>query len=247
MFPILDNFVSKKQAPVTCSICLVILFAYLCQPSLEQTEQLIALIRQYAVSPRVYTDHEFYRLTSHIFLHCGPVHLLMNLWAIWFFGRRLEQESGAWKVLTVFFVSAWVGGLGYALVEIAQGGTAIGSSAGAFGLAAAYFLSFPDRQIFGLVLLIPMKITARMWFFVILAVSLMGSALPSNGVAYFTHLGGIVAAFVLDVAGSLSPTGSDWRGMKELLGAESQVGARRETEFLESNELYRASRIALRI
>lgn len=55
-----------------------------------------------------------YQLVSHMFLHGGLAHLFFNMFALWMFGRVLEQVWGSQK----FFIYYFVCGLGAALLHL---------------------------------------------------------------------------------------------------------------------------------
>ena len=85
-----------------------------------------------------------WQLLTFQFMHSGPIHLLLNCWAIYMFGRDVEQALGRRSFLTLYFSSGIMGGLlqvafdkvlaqmlhqpGFLLMHV------VGASAGAVGL-----------------------------------------------------------------------------------------------------------------
>jgi membrane associated rhomboid family serine protease len=88
---------------------------------------------------------EWYRLITSAFLHQPPgqgtfgvLHILMNMYSLWLFGRVIEVQLGRIRFLALYLLSA-VGGsvLGY-LISPTE--AALGASGAIFGLVGAYFL-----------------------------------------------------------------------------------------------------------
>ncbi len=69
---------------------------------------------------------EPWRLLSSAFLHGGPLHLLLNMWALWVFGTALERLFGPARFLTLYGASALGGGLLSAVIRAE--GLAVGAS-----------------------------------------------------------------------------------------------------------------------
>ena len=81
----------------------------------------------------------FYRLFTAMFIHFGPLHLLLNMWALWMFGRSLEAALGPLRFLALYLL-AGLGGSVAALLFQPDNLTA-GASGAIFGLFAALFLA----------------------------------------------------------------------------------------------------------
>jgi membrane associated rhomboid family serine protease len=88
--------------------------------------------------PSGVADGEYYRLVTQMFLHYGPLHLLMNMWALWILGRSLEGVLGPLRFLALYLVSGLGGGVA-AYVFDPDSPTA-GASGAIFGLFAALFI-----------------------------------------------------------------------------------------------------------
>ena len=48
---------------------------------------------------------DWWRLVTAAFLHYGPVHLLLNMVALYWFGSLLEQRIGSGRYLLLYLVS----------------------------------------------------------------------------------------------------------------------------------------------
>jgi membrane associated rhomboid family serine protease len=64
-----------------------------------------------------------YQLLTHMFMHGGFTHLFFNMFALWMFGRVLEQVWGSKRFLIYFFVT----GLGAAGLHLLVNALSIGS------------------------------------------------------------------------------------------------------------------------
>jgi membrane associated rhomboid family serine protease len=141
-----------------------------------------------------------YQLITYAFLHGSSLHLLMNMFALWMFGRGLEAVWGPRRFLVYYFASVLVAGLTQLAVTALAGNgyPTIGASGGVFGVLLAFGLTFPrERVIF---LLVPYPMPA--WLFVTLygiAELIMGVFSVQSGVAHFAHLGGMLGGALVIV------------------------------------------------
>jgi membrane associated rhomboid family serine protease len=78
---------------------------------------------------------EYWRLLTAAFLHYGPVHLGLNMLALYWFGTPVEQYLGRFRYLLVYLVSGLAGSAG-ALVLTPNTPT-VGASGAIFGIMGA--------------------------------------------------------------------------------------------------------------
>jgi membrane associated rhomboid family serine protease len=78
---------------------------------------------------------DWWRLITAAFLHYGPIHLAMNMLALWWLGTPVVQYLGRWRYLLVYFVSGLAGSAG-ALVITPTSAT-VGASGAIFGILGA--------------------------------------------------------------------------------------------------------------
>ncbi|GAA1788219.1 rhomboid family intramembrane serine protease [Luedemannella flava] len=88
--------------------------------------------------PAGVADGDFYRLFTAMFLHYGIVHLLLNMWALWIFGRALEAALGPLRFLALYLL-AGLGGNVAAYVFSPEAYSA-GASTAIYGLFGALFV-----------------------------------------------------------------------------------------------------------
>jgi membrane associated rhomboid family serine protease len=137
-----------------------------------------------------------WQLLTYQFMHVGLLHLLLNSWAIYVFGRELEAMLGGARFLTLMFSSGVVGGVFQVLAAWVWpqlfGGAVVGASACAFGLVAAFAMIYPERELMMLIFfVIPVHMRAKtlLIFSAVLAVG--GVVFPLTNVANAAHLGGM--------------------------------------------------------
>ena len=147
-----------------------------------------------------------WQLLTYQFMHGGWVHLLVNCWALFVFGRGVEWTVGRARFLVLYFCGGIVGGLfqmGAAFVwPDTFGGATVGASAGIFGVVAAFAMLFPNQRLIMLLFFIlPINMRAKTLLWVVLGLTALGISFPHSpfvmkilggNVAHFAHLGGIL-------------------------------------------------------
>ncbi|MEG1622774.1 MAG: rhomboid family intramembrane serine protease [Alistipes sp.] len=154
-----------------------------------------------------------YQVVTYMFLHGGWEHLFFNMFALWMFGRALEEELSSPRFLTYYLVC----GIGAALMQLGVGWLeynhavatygafgaeklltvpTVGASGAVFGLLLAFGVMHPNSVI--LLIIPPIPIKAK-WFVVIygLLELFFGMSGRQPGVAHFAHLGGMLWGFLL--------------------------------------------------
>jgi len=149
---------------------------------------------------------EPWQLVSYAFLHGGPLHLLLNMYALWFFGSPMERTWGSRAFTLYYFVCVIGAGLIQLLVASYSGETypTIGASGGVFGILLAFGMTFPNER---LMLVFPPVILKAKWFVIIFGAIELWSGVTgtSPGVAHFAHLGGMLFGFLLSLYWRVHP------------------------------------------
>jgi rhomboid family protein len=137
-----------------------------------------------------------WQLLTYAFLH-DPTnlwHIVLNMFALFMFGRALELYWGARRFVVFYLVCVVAAAVTQLVVEGPAGGHAgpvIGASGGVFGVLLAFAWYFPRQRLF----VIPIPIPIPAWLFVTLyglAELLFGVTGREQGVAHFAHLGGML-------------------------------------------------------
>jgi membrane associated rhomboid family serine protease len=180
--------------PVTRAIILANVAVYLLQQVAGNT-----LVALFALWPMGHPLFEPWQVVTYSFLHDGQLahfditHLFFNMFALFMFGRPLEQFWGSRRFAIYYLVSVLSAGATELVVENATqaGEPVIGASGGVFGLLLAFAWYFPRQK---LLLLFP-PIPMPAWLFVTLYGILelvLGVTGAEAGVAHFAHLGGML-------------------------------------------------------
>ncbi len=135
-------------------------------------------------------DGGYYRLVTAMFLHYGPLHLLMNMWALWLLGRNLEYALGPVRFLALYLL-AGIGG-NVAAYVFSPTTFSAGASTALFGLFAALFLVL-RRLGRDTSALIPVIVINLIFTFTVHGISIAG------------HIGGFVTGAVVAAGLAYAP------------------------------------------
>lgn len=134
----------------------------------------------------------WWQLITSAFLHADPMHLLVNMFGLWMFGRDVERALGARHFVQLYFLSALTAALAQLAVTalLHQAEPTLGASGAVFGILGAFALLYPKRVI--VLLIPPIPLPAPIFVFCYAAIELaMGVLGTQAGVAHFAHLGGL--------------------------------------------------------
>lgn len=138
-------------------------------------------------------------LISYQFLHNDILHLLSNMLFLWVFGDNVEDAMGHVKFLGFYLLCGVAGGLAHALVVPDSSLPLIGASGAVAGVISAYLILHPRVRVWVLAFrFIPLRISAA-WVLGVWVVTqiVMVALAPSDQVAWWAHVGGMVAGAIL--------------------------------------------------
>ena len=166
------------------------------------------------------SDFNIGQLVSYMFMHANFSHIFFNMFALWMFGRVLEQVWGPKRFLTYYIVCGIGAGLvqelvwgmeyvfvwsNFASVDtgvgiISMAGflyelTTVGAARAVYGILLAFGMLFPTSQM--LAFPIPMPIKAKYFVSGYAVLELFLGLGGSDGVAHFAHLGGMLFGLIL--------------------------------------------------
>ena len=144
-------------------------------------------------------NFHIYQLITYMFMHGNLSHIFFNMFALWMFGRIMEQTWGGQKFLLYYLVCGVGAGLiqelGQVLGLIYPGAMTIGASGAVYGILLSFGMIYPNEKLF--IIPIPVPIKAK-WFVICYAlIELMQGLSSSDGVAHFAHLGGMLFGLLL--------------------------------------------------
>ncbi|MDD5127730.1 MAG: rhomboid family intramembrane serine protease [Dehalococcoidales bacterium] len=123
-------------------------------------------------------------ILTNIFVHAGLLHLLTNMFTLYFFGSFLARLIGERKFLLVYFAGGIMGSLFYLWLGSPLT-VAVGASGAIFALGGALSVLTPKLRVF----IFPLPIPIPLWLAVIGGFLLL-SFLPN--IAWQAHLGGLL-------------------------------------------------------
>lgn len=153
----------------------------------------------YGFSMQAVQEGKWWTPFTSVFLHAGLQHLMLNILALFFFGRAVELELGWKKSLVIFWAGALVGDIAVVLVSMLgimpAGVPTIGASAAIFGLMGGAVLAEPLELVFyPYIVPVPMLFVAALYVLYNIAsfVTILATGAQTN-IAYAAHLGGLAA------------------------------------------------------
>ncbi len=158
-----------------------------------------------ALAPYVLTGWNPLGLVGHIFLHGGIMHLAGNMVFLWVFGNAVCEKVGNVVYPLLFLGLGVAAGMTHLLFD---GHPAIGASGAISGVMAMCLIWFPINEIscfyfvwFIIFIRYGWFEVSSFWIMLLaLAFDFLGVALGLGGVAYWAHIGGFAAGFVLAIA-----------------------------------------------
>ena len=143
------------------------------------------------------------------FLHGSWMHLLGNMFILWFFGRKVEDATGPVRFALLYIFCLYTS----ALLSVVSRGVfgsateamipALGASGAIFGIMTAYMFLYSDQRILTLILPIPWPFWIPAWLYILrdlLFNAVVGQLIQEGTlvvtVNVFAHLGGAVGGIV---------------------------------------------------
>lgn len=204
----------KNIPPITRNLLFINIIIFMVQQVIAQRTGDV-LTEIFGLHFYLASDFKIWQLLTYMFLHASWSHVLFNMFALWMFGRIIEQTMGQRRFLIYYLICGIGAGLcqelwqageyyymglhQYALVELGEtpmpmgaflnSWNTIGASGACYGVLLAYGMTFPNERIMLLLPPIPMK---AKYFVIGYAIFEAFAAFTSNGnVAHFAHLGGM--------------------------------------------------------
>lgn len=135
-------------------------------------------------------------LVTYIFLHSGLLHLLFNMFVLFFLGTTLEKIIEKRQFVEIFFASGILSAIGYSLLSYPifniSPGSMVGASGAVYGIFAALTMLEPDLKVY--VYFIPMKLKYALLLFALLDFLMVNS---SDMIAHTAHLSGILVGLYM--------------------------------------------------
>jgi membrane associated rhomboid family serine protease len=188
--------------PITKNLIIINVLVWIAQLVFDKDYHLTELLALYPIGTPMFRP---YQIATHMFTHAsydasGNIifyHILFNMFALWMFGKILENVWGGKRFLLFYLIC----GVGAAAVHLAvqyftgSYSEAVGASGAIMGIFAAFAYLFPNTELF--ILFIPIPIKAKWAVLGLAAYDLFLGYSGGDNVAHFAHLGGALTGFIL--------------------------------------------------
>ncbi len=152
-----------------------------------------------AIAPELQLVPAILTPVTSMFLHAGFWHLVANMLFLWVFGDNVEDAMGSVRFLGFYLACGALAGLLFVIIAPDSRSPLIGASGAVSGVASAYLLLYPRARIIGLLLnWIPLAAPAILAIGLWIMFQLVSASLSADpAVAWWAHVGGIVAGLIL--------------------------------------------------
>ena len=200
--------------PIVKNLIIINVLVFVAQLTLNITDKIML----YPIQHELFAP---YQIATHMFAHAPNMifHIVFNMFALYMFGRVLENVWGPQRFLFFYLVCgvgaaachlavqyfAWenmeaaiaAGNAAKAQSYASSLGPALGASGAVMGIFAAFAYLFPNTEMF--IMFIPFPIKAKWAVLGLAAIDLFGGVANFSGdnVAHFAHLGGAVTGFII--------------------------------------------------
>lgn len=214
MIPISDENPTQLKPVVTWGIIFACVATFLWQLSFSEGDG-EGLFFALGFVPRNLFDHAvtvsvygipwpWLTLITSMFLHGGFLHLGGNMLYLWIFGNNVEDAMGHMRFLIFYFACGIAAALAEGIVNPHSALPMVGASGAISGVLAAYVLIYPRARVTVIIplgiLLYPTKISAVYvvgFWFVLQLLNGVGASAGAPGTAWWAHVGGFAAGFLL--------------------------------------------------
>ena len=169
-------------------------------------------------------DFNIIQLVSYMFMHAGFSHIFFNMFAVYMFGRVLENVWGPKRFLIFYMVTGTGAGIIQELtwlydfrdvisapqemINIGGGRiltkpefydlfVTVGASGAVFGILLAFGMLFPNVPLYLMFIPIPIKAKYFVIFYGLAELTMGVANFSGDSVAHFAHLGGMLFGYVL--------------------------------------------------
>lgn len=128
---------------------------------------------------------EYWRFLTPVFLHNGPMHLLLNSYSLFIIGTTVEKLLGRARFSFIYFIAGLMGSIASFMFSVYPGVGASGAIFGLMGALVYYGIEHPAlfRRSFGKSIILMIVINIAYGFSV-------------TGIDNFAHIGGLIGGFL---------------------------------------------------
>jgi membrane associated rhomboid family serine protease len=219
--------------PLTKNLIIINVLVFVAQLMLNNQYQITERLALYPIMPEqlqqilvannIYESHERflpYQIATHMFCHSTTsfFHIIFNMFALYMFGRVLENVWGPKRFLLFYFAC----GIGAAICHLTiqyfrcqellqaieansptisrlmgAAAPAVGASGAIMGVLVGFAYLFPNTELY--IMFIPVPVKAKWAVLGYVLIDLFGGVANFSGdnIAHFAHLGGALTGFIL--------------------------------------------------
>jgi membrane associated rhomboid family serine protease len=191
-----------RKIPIVYGLLIVIIFIYILQIASSTLFHPIATSRVFLdlrfVPEHIVNPSYIYTIFTSMFLHASTIHLIFNLFALFFIGIMLERRIGMTRFFIIYLIAGLIGGLTWAAIHWGEPVAAIGASGAIMGILGAFARLYGQERIRMLLLFFPLPPMPVYVIFVMLLIFDLFIAVTSVlPIAAEAHIGGAVAGFLI--------------------------------------------------
>lgn len=144
---------------------------------------------------------------SHMFLHSGWSHFLLNMWSLWIFADNVEDVMGPLRFVVFYLVCGLCAVAAHIFFHPASQVPVVGASGAIAGVMGAYFVLYPHGRVLTFIpvfilpwiIEVPSVLFLGMWFVLQFLSGMADTAVGGSGagIAFWAHAGGFVAGVAL--------------------------------------------------
>lgn len=182
---------------IIANVVIFVAMAIMARTVSEASEDYIVALVNFGAKVKALIDiGEYWRLVTPMFLHIGVIHIVINMYSLYYLGMEVERLYGTARFL-VFYIVSGVGGCLGSYAAMNDGGLSAGASGaifGLFGVLLSFSLFYRNqlpglfREVFSIRQLMPVLILN-------LGITFMIPQIDKGG-----HIGGLVAGALLAAA-----------------------------------------------
>jgi len=209
MIPLRDINPTRRFPIATLALIVanVLVFAY--QSTLGEN-QMTAFVNQFGVRPAILLrdlDGQASTLITSMFLHGDILHIGSNMLYLWIFGNNIEDRLGIVRFLLFYFITGLIASGTQIAIDPASRVPMIGASGAIAGVLGGYIVLFPNARVqtiiflFYFIRIVEVSAVALLgWWFLLQVLNgalSLGIEAAEGGVAFFAHIGGFAAGWLL--------------------------------------------------
>jgi membrane associated rhomboid family serine protease len=186
--------------PIIKNLIIINILVWIAQLTLDGQYQLTLRGALWPINTPMFKP---YQIFTTMFLHAPRldmfIHIFFNMFALFMFGRVLENVWGAKRFLFYYLICGIGASAAHLAMQYFMGdfSFAIGASGAVMGVLVAFAYLFPNTEL--IIIPIPFPVKAKWAVLVFVLIDLFGGFGQTQGdnIGHFAHLGGALTGFII--------------------------------------------------